>query len=151
MWAPPVAGGVMVALGAAWCGTAAAAAVTLFDFPGRRTFEWLLLLPLACPRMSRPMRTPTFAVQRPLQVGLRNMFGLEGRLLPEVRSLGGRCGCSSSRSVPYVYLLARTALGERAAQLMEAARLLGARCRAASGRWPLPWPARPWLQAWRWC
>ena len=40
---------MLVALGAAVVGTLAAAAVTLFDFPGRRTFEWLLLLPLAMP------------------------------------------------------------------------------------------------------
>ena len=62
----------------------------------------------------------------PLQVGLRNMFGLEGRLLPEVRSLGGAVWVFIFSLYPYVYLLARTALGERAAQLMEAARLLGA-------------------------
>ena len=41
--------GLLVALGAAMVGTGAAATVTLFDFPGRRTFEWLLLLPLAMP------------------------------------------------------------------------------------------------------
>ena len=38
-----------VGLGAAFVGTAAAAVVTLFDFPGRRMLEWLLLLPLAMP------------------------------------------------------------------------------------------------------
>src|SRR5687768_18028074 len=38
-----------VALGVAVVGTATAAAVTLFDFPGRRSFEWALLLPLAMP------------------------------------------------------------------------------------------------------
>ena len=62
----------------------------------------------------------------PLQVGLRNTFGLEGRLLPEVRSLGGAVWVFIFSLYPYVYLLARTALGERAAHLMEAARLLGA-------------------------
>jgi iron(III) transport system permease protein len=67
-----------------------------------------------------------------------------------VRSLGGAVWVFIFSLYPYVYLLARTALGERAAHLMEAARLLGARC-AASGRWPCRWPARPWPQAWRWC
>src|SRR3954469_20184183 len=38
---------VAVAIGAAVVGTAGAAAVTLFDFAGRRHFEWALLLPLA--------------------------------------------------------------------------------------------------------
>ena len=57
---------------------------------------------------------------------MRETFGLEGRLLPEVRSLGGAVWVFIFSLYPYVYLLARTALGERAAQLMEAARLLGA-------------------------
>ena len=30
-------------------GTSTAAAVTLFEFPGRRSLEWALLLPLAMP------------------------------------------------------------------------------------------------------
>src|SRR5690606_28682202 len=41
--------GLSVAVGAAVVGTATAAAVTLFDFRGRRQLEWLLLLPLAMP------------------------------------------------------------------------------------------------------
>ena len=118
---------VMVALGAAVVGTGAAAAVTLFDFPGRRTFEWLLLLPLAMPAyVTAYAYTDFLQFSGPLQVGLRNAFGLEGRLLPEVRSLGGAVWVFIFALYPYVYLLARTALGERAAQLMEAARLLGA-------------------------
>jgi iron(III) transport system permease protein len=38
-----------VALGVALLGMGTAVMVTLFDFPGRRTFEWALLLPLAMP------------------------------------------------------------------------------------------------------
>jgi len=119
--------GLFVALGAAVVGTGAAAAVTLFDFPGRRTFEWLLLLPLAMPAyVTAYAYTDFLQFSGPLQVGLRNAFGLEGRLLPEVRSLGGAVWVFIFALYPYVYLLARTALGERAAHLMEAARLLGA-------------------------
>ncbi|KRC23382.1 iron ABC transporter permease [Acidovorax sp. Root217] len=118
---------VLVALGAATVGTGAAAAVTLFDFPGRRTFEWLLLLPLAMPAyVTAYAYTDFLQFSGPLQVGLRATFGLEGRLLPEVRSLGGAVWVFIFSLYPYVYLLARTALGERAAHLMEAARLLGA-------------------------
>ena len=119
--------GLWVALGAAVVGTGAAAAVTLFDFPGRRAFEWLLLLPLAMPAyVTAYAYTDFLQFSGPLQVGLRNTFGLEGRLLPEVRSLGGAVWVFIFSLYPYVYLLARTALGERAAHLMEAARLLGA-------------------------
>lgn len=118
---------VLVALGAAIVGTGAAAAVTLFDFPGRRTFEWLLLLPLAMPAyVTAYAYTDFLQFSGPLQVWLRASFGLEGRLLPEVRSLGGAVWVFIFSLYPYVYLLARTALGERAAHLMEAARLLGA-------------------------
>ena len=39
---------LMVAVGVTVLGLATAALVTLFDFPGRGVFEWLLLLPLNC-------------------------------------------------------------------------------------------------------
>ena len=116
-----------VAVGSAVVGTACAAAVTLFDFRGRRTMEWLLLLPLAMPAyVTAYAYTDFLQFSGPLQVWLRATFGLEGRLLPEVRSLGGAIWVFIFALYPYVYLLARTALGERAAHLMEAARLLGA-------------------------
>lgn len=119
--------GLWVGVGAAVVGTATAAAVTLFEFPGRRTFEWLLLLPLAMPAyVTAYAYTDFLQFSGPLQVALRETFGLEGRLLPEVRSLWGAIWVFTFSLYPYVYLLARTALGERAAHLMEAARLLGA-------------------------
>ena len=119
--------GLWVGLGAAVVGTATAAAVTLFDFPGRRQLEWLLLLPLAMPAyVTAYAYTDFLQYSGPLQVGLRETFGLEGRLLPEVRSLWGAIWVFTFSLYPYVYLLARAALGERAAHLMEAARLLGA-------------------------
>jgi len=62
----------------------------------------------------------------PLQTWLRGQFGLQGRVFPEVRSLAGAVWVFVFSLYPYVYLLVRTALSERAAQLMEAARLLGA-------------------------
>ncbi len=119
--------GLAVALGSALVGTISAAAVTLFDFPGRRLLEWLLLLPLAMPAyVTAYAYTDFLQFSGPLQVGLRAAFGLEGRLLPEVRSLWGAIWVFIFSLYPYVYLLARTALSERAAHLMEAARLLGA-------------------------
>ncbi len=118
---------IAVGAGAALVGTATAAAVTLFDFRGRRTLEWLLLLPLAMPAyVTAYAYTDFLQFSGPLQVWLRATYGLEGRLLPEVRSLGGAVWVFIFSLYPYVYLLARTALGERAAHLMEAARLLGA-------------------------
>lgn len=116
-----------VGLGAAVVGTATAAAVTLFEFPGRRLWEWLLLLPLAMPAyVTAYAYTDFLQFSGPLQVWLRESFALEGRLLPEVRSVWGAIWVFIFALYPYVYLLARTALSERAAHLMEAARLLGA-------------------------
>ena len=118
---------VLVGIGVALVGIGSAALVTLFDFPGRRSLEWLLLLPLAMPAyVTAYAYTDFLQFSGPLQVWMRATFGLEGRVLPEVRSLGGAAWVFVFSLYPYVYLLARTALSERAAHLMEAARLLGA-------------------------
>ncbi|MFC5520402.1 ABC transporter permease [Polaromonas jejuensis] len=118
---------LFVALGVGLVGMATATAVTLFEFPGRRSFEWALLLPLAMPAYVLGYAYTDFLQYAgPLQTWLRAALGLEGRLLPEVRSLGGAVLVFTVALYPYVYLLARTALSERAAHLMEAARLLGA-------------------------
>lgn len=118
---------LMVAIGVVLVGTGTAVAVTLFDFPGRRTLEWALLLPLAMPAyVVAYAYTDFLQFGGPMQSSLRAWTGLEGRMLPEVRSLGGAAWVFTFALYPYVYLLARTALSERAAQLMEAARLLGA-------------------------
>ena len=138
---------VVVGAGVALVGGATAAAVTLFDFPGRRTFEWALLLPLAMPAyVVAYAYTDYLQFSGPLQTWLRATFGLEGRVFPEVRSLGGAACVFVFSLYPYVYLLARTALGERAGHLMEAARLLGAPLRRRIRRVALPL-ARPAVAA----
>lgn len=118
---------VSVAFGVALVGIATASAVTLFEFPGRRIFEWALLLPLAMPGyVVAYAYTDFLQFAGPLQTWARSTFGLQGRLLPDVRSLGGAVLVFTLVLYPYVYLLARAALAERAVHLMEAARLLGA-------------------------
>jgi iron(III) transport system permease protein len=118
---------LMVALGVTVLGLATAALVTLFDFPGRGVFEWLLLLPLAMPAyVVAYAYTDFLQFSGPLQMALREALGLQGRLWPDVRSVWGAALVFTLSLYPYVYLLARTALVERASGLMEAARLLGA-------------------------
>lgn len=118
---------VAVAVGVAVVGMLTASAVTLFDFKGRRVFEWALLLPLAMPAYVVAFAyTDYLQFSGPLQVWLRESFGLQGRVFPEVRNTWGAVWVFTFTLYPYVYLLARTALSERATQLMEAARLLGA-------------------------
>lgn len=118
---------VAVAVGVAIVGMVTACAVTLFEFRGRRVFEWALLLPLAMPAyVVAYAYTDFLQFSGPLQVGLRDTFGLQGRVFPEIRNTWGAVWVFTFTLYPYVYLLARTALSERATQLMEAARLLGA-------------------------
>ena len=118
---------VMVALGVGLLGSATACAVTLFDFTGRQAFEWLLLLPLAMPAyVVAYAYTDFLQYAGPAQSFIRSTLHVQGRVLPEVRSLGGAVLVFVVTLYPYVYLLARAALAERATLLMEAARLLGA-------------------------
>ncbi|RYF40945.1 MAG: iron ABC transporter permease, partial [Comamonadaceae bacterium] len=137
----------VVALGVALVGTATAACVTLFEFRGRRSFEWLLLLPLAMPAyVVAYAYTDFLQYSGPLQSWMRAAFGLEGRLLPDIRSVGGAAWVFVFSLYPYVYLLVRTAFTERAAHLMEAARLLGAPLSRRIGRIAIPL-ARPAVTA----
>lgn len=116
-----------VAVGVAAVGGATAAAVTLFEFPGRRVFEWALLLPLAMPAYVLAYAYTDFLqYSGPLQSALRRWTGAQGPLWPDVRSLWGAVLLFVLSLYPYVYLLTRTALAERGVPLMEAARLLGA-------------------------
>jgi iron(III) transport system permease protein len=116
-----------VAIGVISMGSVSAAAVTLFDFKGRRTLEWALLLPLAMPAYVVAYAYSDFLqFSGPLQTALRAALGWQGALWPDVRSLWGAAAVLSLALYPYVYLLVRAALVERAPQLMEAARLLGA-------------------------
>ena len=108
-------------------GAGAAAAVALFEFPGRRVFEWALLLPLAMPAyVLAYVYTDFLQFSGPLQSALRALTGAQGALWPDVRSLPGAIVLFVLALYPYVYLLVRTALAERGMHLMEAARLLGA-------------------------
>ncbi|HET6788887.1 MAG TPA: ABC transporter permease subunit, partial [Aquabacterium sp.] len=116
-----------VGVGVAIVGGLTAATVTLLDFPGRRTLEWALLLPMAMPAyVLAYVYTDTLSFGGPVQAHLREWLGPEGRLWPDVRSLPGAIALFVVCLYPYVYLLTRSALAGQGVRLMEAARLLGA-------------------------
>lgn len=133
-----------VAVGVVTLGVACAVAVSLFSFPGRAVFEWALLLPLAMPGYVLAYAyTDALQYSGPVQSVLRGTLGLQGALWPDVRSLWGAVLLFVLSLYPYVYLLTRAALGEGAAQPLEAARLLGAGLvrRIATVALPLARPA----------
>ena len=127
-------------------GTGLAWLMTAYDFPGRRIFEWALLLPLA---------VPTYIVAYayldllhpvgPVQGALRALFGLSDPRalhLPDVRSMGGCILLLSFVLYPYVFMPTRALFLMQAGGLMEAARMLGAGRRRVFFRVALPL-ARP--------
>ncbi len=118
---------VTVAVGVALMGAGAAVAVTLFDFFGRRSFEWLLLLPLAMPAYVLAYAyTDMLQFSGPVQTWLRIALQRDGALWPDIRSLPGAAILFVLCLYPYAYLLTRAALADRGVQMMEAARMLGA-------------------------
>ncbi|MCA3241321.1 MAG: iron ABC transporter permease [Rubrivivax sp.] len=136
-----------VGLGVMLLGSATAAAVTLFEFPLRRFFEWALLLPLAMPAYVLAYAwTDALQFSSPLHTALRASLGIQGALWPDVRSLPFAIALFVLCLYPYVYLLTRAALGERAMRMMEAARLLGAPMRRRVLEVALPM-ARPAVAA----
>ncbi|MBZ0132584.1 MAG: iron ABC transporter permease [Rhodocyclaceae bacterium] len=117
-----------VACGVIFVGVSTAWLVTMHDFPGRRLFEWALVLPLAVPGYVMAYTyTDLMQFVGPVQSGLRESFGWQAGeyWFPDVRTLGGAIVMFIFVLYPYVYLLARTAFMERASGMLEAGRSLG--------------------------
>jgi iron(III) transport system permease protein len=117
-----------VGIGVMAIGVSTAWLTTMCRFPGRRIFEWALILPLAVPAYIMAYAYTDFLqFTGPVQSGLRASFGWGPRdyWFPEVRSLGGTVIIFSFVFYPYVYLLARAAFLEQAAGMIEAGRSLG--------------------------
>jgi len=132
--------------GVALLGTGLAWLVTMYRFPGRAVFEWLLILPLAVPAyVIGFVYRGLFDYTGPVQSGLRRVLG-PGIWFPDIASFGGVVLVMTLVFYPYVYLLARTAFLEQSETTLEAARALGARRTAVFWRVALPL-ARPSIMA----
>lgn len=117
-----------VGFGVVVVGVATAWLTAMHDFPGRRVFEWALVLPLAVPAyVLAYVYTDFLQFVGPVQSWLREAFGWRRAdyWFPDVRTLGGAVLMFVFVLYPYVYLLARTAFIERASGMLEAARTLG--------------------------
>jgi iron(III) transport system permease protein len=117
-----------VGVGVGVVGVTTAWLTAMHEFPGRRFFEWALVLPLAVPAyVMAYVYTDFLQFVGPVQSGLRDLFGWEygDYWFPDIRTLPGAMLMFISVLYPYVYLLARTAFLERASGMLEAARTLG--------------------------
>ena len=127
-------------------GTALAWLTAMCEFPGRRFFEWALLLPLAIPAYVLAFVAVGFLdYSGPLQSWLRAVAG-SSSWVPPIRSGGGAIVVLSLATYPYVYLLARSAFLTQGRRALEAAQSLGLGRAAATWRVALPM-ARPWIAA----
>lgn len=135
-------GVIVVGVSTAWL-------VTMHDFPGRRVFEWALVLPMAVPAYVMAYTyTDLLQFVGPVQTGLRETFGWQkgDYWFPDVRTLSGAIAMFIFVLYPYVYLLARTAFLERASGMLEVGRSLGLGAWGSFFRISLPL-ARPAIAA----
>jgi iron(III) transport system permease protein len=115
------AGVLVVGVGTAWL-------VAMCDFPGRRAFEWGLLLPFAVPTyVIAYTYTALLDVSGPVQLWLRGLVGAQTVVswFPDIRSLPGAIVLMALVLYPYVYMLARTAFLEQSHAAIEVSRTLG--------------------------
>lgn len=123
--------------------------VTMYHFPGRGIFSWLLILPLAVPGYVLAYSYADFlGVAGFVQSSLRGVTGLAARdyWFPDIRSLPGCAFVLSAALYPYVYLSARAAFETQSVTALEAACALGAGARSRFRRVALP-GARPAIAA----
>jgi iron(III) transport system permease protein len=136
--------GVAVVVSLAGIGTAWL--VTAYRFPGRNLVGAALVLPLAVPPyLVAYVYVELLEPLGPVQASLRAAFGWRSRAdywFPEVRSLPGAILVMGFVLYPYVYLTTRALFAVQSANLIEAARLLGAGPRELFLRVALPL-ARP--------
>jgi iron(III) transport system permease protein len=103
--------------------------VVRYDFPGRRIFQWALLLPATIPAyLIAYTYTDFLEYAGPLQVLARDLFGWNNARdywFPEIRSMGGAIFVMGAVLYPYVYVITRTAYLLTPVSLFEIGRISG--------------------------
>lgn len=130
-------------------GVATAWLVAAFEFPGRRVFEWALILPLAVPAY---IAAYTYAgmldVTGPLQRLVRTLVPAlsDSFLYVHVMGIGMVTLIFGFVLYPYVYLVTRSSFAQQSATLLDASRMLGRSPASTFFRVALPL-ARPAMAA----
>ncbi len=103
--------------------------LTSYDFPGRSTLQWLVILPLALPGyIVSYIYVELLNYAGPVQTFLRKLAGWTTPAdyrFPEIRSTGGAAIVLATVLYPYVYLAARNAFLKQSQNQVHAARSLG--------------------------
>lgn len=137
---------VGVTMGVLLLGVPLAWLTAVCEFPGRRFFDWALMLPLAMPAYVLAfVQIGLLDFTGPVQTWLRDTWG-DSSWFPNIRGTGGVLLVLSLAFYPYVYLLARNAFATQGRRALEAAQMLGVSRRAAFFRVAIPM-ARPWIIA----
>ncbi|MBI3575344.1 MAG: iron ABC transporter permease [Gammaproteobacteria bacterium] len=135
-----------VGLGVFVLGAGLAWLIAMCEFPGRRVFDWALMLPLAVPAYVLAfVAVALLDFSGPVQGMLRTLFG-SSAWFPPIRSAGGVIGVMVLAFYPYVYMLARAAFLAQGRRMLETGRVYGLTPWAAFVRVALPM-ARPALAA----
>jgi iron(III) transport system permease protein len=130
----------VIGVGLAWL-------TVMCEFPGRRLFDWALMLPLGIPTYVLAfVAIGLLDFAGPVQTGLREVFGATGYWFPPIRSEGGVIAVMVLALYPYVYMLARGAFLSHGRNMLESGRILGLSPWAAFLRVSLPM-ARPAIAA----
>ena len=117
---------VGVAIGTMLLGVSLAWLVSTCEFPGRRWFDWALMLPFALPTYVMAfVFLGLLDFQGPVQGLVRQAFGLPASWSVEVRHSASVLAIMVLVLYPYVYLLARVAFLKQGRAALEAAHTLG--------------------------
>ncbi len=109
-------------------GVPAAWHVSVHDFPGRRFFEWALMLPLAMPGFVAAVAySDVLENLIPFYVWVRKNHGVEAFMLSQqIAPWIFATGVLAATLFPYVFLSCRAVFAREAAGSLEASRMLGA-------------------------
>ncbi|KZN33109.1 iron ABC transporter permease [Pseudoalteromonas luteoviolacea S2607] len=98
-------------------------------FPGKRVFEWALMLPLAMPTyIIAYVYTDLLDYAGPVQIQLRTWFNWsspDDYWFFDIRTLPGAIVMIALVLYPYLYLIFKTALREQSFKLVQASQLMG--------------------------
>lgn len=101
--------------------------VSVYEFPGRKLFEWLLILPLAFPAyMMAYSYVGLLEYTGPVHAFLRNRLGMEiqGPIV-DIMNIWGAIFVLSMSLYPYLYVICRASFVMRSRDLQDAALSLG--------------------------